>query len=164
MATEISLSLTGKVRVKTLCSRGWPSPSRFLRQIASGEPFFSSTHDLGERDSDHKRPPVKQVLNEGADSEDREAGNAGHEEIYADDRPPWIEAARADARRAEKSGGEGRQQESEPRAWVRRRGGADVENAGRRAHRARADEASQSNSVNRDPAQPRDVPSPADEQ
>src|SRR5438552_10786066 len=121
-------------------------------------------HQLRERDGEDEAAAVEEVLDEGLDAEDREAGDAGDEEIDGDGRAPRIEAPRRDARRSEKGRREGGEQEGQARERVGGADGAAIEESGDRAQDARREKAEETDAIDPDAAQARDLAPAPDEE
>src|SRR5437870_10196 len=72
----------------------WTRPSGW-RLASSAEILgLPLAHQLRESDGEDEAAPVEEVLDEGLDAEDREAGDAGDEEVDGDGRAPRVEAPR----------------------------------------------------------------------
>src|SRR5205807_9107158 len=86
----------------TRCSRA--GLDRAAGRLASSAEILGLplAHQLRESDGEDEAAPVEEVLDEGLDAEDREAGDAGDEEVDGDGRAPRVEAPRRYARRPEK--------------------------------------------------------------
>src|SRR5947209_19679605 len=141
---------------------------QFARQSSAGPSAeilrFAIADELRQGDRQDEAAAIEEVLHEGLDAEDGEAGYPGDQEIDRHERAPGIEPAGRDAGRAEEGGGKGRQQEGQAGERV---GGADrprVKDPGAGAEEAGDEEAVEARPVDLDPGKAGDLAAAADEQ
>src|SRR6476660_2779009 len=141
--------------------RGVTSWSLLLTEMGSELLLLSSAHQLGQGDSDHERAAVEHLLDERAEAQKDEAGDPSDQEINGDRCAPGIEAARHDARRAEKGCGEGGELIAHSRHRVRRALSAGIEHARQGAEETRRRQTCDANAIRVDAAEARHFASAA---
>ena len=83
------------------------SPAELGLQVAA-----APAGEAREGDREDQRHAVEDLLDPAGQAEQLQPGDPGHQEVDGDERPPRVEAAGHDRRRAEEGGGEGGQQEA----------------------------------------------------